>query len=210
MPNFKDSDITSMESRYRARLINSLSGFKSANLLSTISSNGIENLCVISSAFHLGADPALLGFIVRPDSVQRDTLSNLREIPYCTLNHINKEIVERAHQTSARYPSQISEFKECLLTPQYKEDMPAPYVKESHIQLGLKMIREQQIPENGTHLIISKILSVSIPDDSLREDGSVDIALAKSLSVSGLDEYHEAKTLGRLSYAKPDKKLEWL
>ncbi|MGS0728486.1 flavin oxidoreductase, partial [Shewanella sp. 0m-11] len=67
-------DIEQMEQRVRARLINSLSGFKSANLVATISEDGHNNVAIISSCFHLGASPALMGMVIRPDSVPRDTL----------------------------------------------------------------------------------------------------------------------------------------
>ena len=52
-------EIIEMESRYRAHFINSLSGFKSANLVATVDKKGLENLSIVSSCFHLGADPAL-------------------------------------------------------------------------------------------------------------------------------------------------------
>ncbi len=42
-------DIEKMEQRSRARLINSLSGFKSANLVATISEDGHSNVAIISS-----------------------------------------------------------------------------------------------------------------------------------------------------------------
>ena len=100
--HFNSSDIIGLDQRFRVNFINSLSGFKSSNLIGTISDKGETNLCIISSAFHLGADPALLGFIIRPDVSPRHTLNNLRENSVCTLNHVNSQIVEKAHQTSAR------------------------------------------------------------------------------------------------------------
>jgi len=65
----------------RVNLINSLSGFKSANLLGTRASNGQENLSIVSSCFHLGADPALIGMIIRPHSVDRHSLELLYTQP---------------------------------------------------------------------------------------------------------------------------------
>jgi hypothetical protein len=40
-----------------------------ANVYIDFSGNNNTNLAIFSSAFHLGANPALMGFIVRPDSV---------------------------------------------------------------------------------------------------------------------------------------------
>jgi flavin reductase (DIM6/NTAB) family NADH-FMN oxidoreductase RutF len=195
------------ESRDRARLINSLTGYKSANLIGTIGEDGVTNLCIVSSAFHLGANPALIGFIIRPDSVPRDTLQNLRSMKLCTLNHVNSKIYEQAHQTSARYPNEVSEFEECSLTEEYLNDFKAPFVKESNIKISLKVIREELIPENGTHLIITQIQDIHLPKESLSKDGSVDINQADTVCVSGLDTYYTTEKLSRLSYAKPSKPL---
>jgi hypothetical protein len=41
----------------------------------------------------------------------------------------------------------------------------------------------------------------------LLDDGYVDIEKAETITISGLDNYHETKRIARLSYAKPDIKL---
>ena len=76
---FNASDIANMEQRYRANFINALSGFKSANLIGTISKSGQHNLAIVSSVFHIGAHPPLMGMIMRPHTVPRDTLQNIKD-----------------------------------------------------------------------------------------------------------------------------------
>ena len=88
---FLESEIESLDKRYRANLINSLSGFKSANLLGTKDATGQENLAIISSAVHIGADPATMGVIFRPNTVPRHTYENILETKEFTVNHIAKE-----------------------------------------------------------------------------------------------------------------------
>ena len=73
---------------------------------------------------------------MRPFSVERHTYNNIKETNYFTINHINKEIYKQAHQTSARYDKDVSEFDECGLTPEYSDTIKAPYVKESKIKIG--------------------------------------------------------------------------
>jgi flavin reductase (DIM6/NTAB) family NADH-FMN oxidoreductase RutF len=134
---FSSSDILEMESRQRAAFINSLSGFKSASLIGSIDSNGNTNLAVFSSVVHLGSNPALIGFINRPDSTSRHTLENILETNCFTINHINAAIYKQAHQTSARYDKTISEFDATGLTPEFSKLLEAPYVRESQIKYGL-------------------------------------------------------------------------
>jgi flavin reductase (DIM6/NTAB) family NADH-FMN oxidoreductase RutF len=97
-----------LEKPYRTNFVNSLSGFKSANLIGTISKEGKTNLAIFSSVIHVGANPPLMGFLMRPVSVERHTYNNIKETNYFTINRINKEIFKKAHQTSAKYDKDIS------------------------------------------------------------------------------------------------------
>jgi len=195
--------IESLDKLYRTNFINSLSGFKSANLIGTISKEGKTNLAIFSSVIHVGANPPLMGLLMRPVSVERHTYTNIKETGYFTINHINKENFKQAHQTSARYDKDVSEFDECGLTPEYSETIKAPYVKESTIKIGLKFVEEQEIKSNGTIFIVGEIVEIILPDDVVAKDGYIDIEKAGTIAISGLDNYHETKRIARLSYAKP-------
>jgi flavin reductase (DIM6/NTAB) family NADH-FMN oxidoreductase RutF len=65
------SEIEKMGRIERLNLVNSCTGYKSANLIATISNEGKTNVAVFSSITHLGSDPALIGFILRPTTVPR-------------------------------------------------------------------------------------------------------------------------------------------
>ncbi|MFV7785733.1 flavin reductase family protein [Shewanella marisflavi] len=199
------NQLAEMEQRYRAHLVNSLSGFKSANLIGTISESGQTNLAIVSSVFHLGADPALVGFISRPNSVARDTLSNIIATSSYTINQVNSDIWQQAHQTSARYQPQQCEFAEVGLTPEYYQEVQAPFVAQSQLKYGVKLESYQRIELNQTFLVIGSITDILLDDVALKNDGSIDIEQLNSVCVSGLDCYHRTERLGRLSYAKPGK-----
>ena len=101
MKHISRDDISQMEKVERLNLINSCTGYKSANLLATKSLNGKSNVAIFSSVTHLGSNPALIGFIMRPTTVPRDTYKNIRETGYFTVNHITANMIEDAHHTSA-------------------------------------------------------------------------------------------------------------
>lgn len=204
------TDIQAMEKRKRALFINSLSGFKSANLVGTIDSNGTTNLAIVSSVFHLGADPALMGMIFRPNSVPRDSLENILQTQHYTLNGVSSSIIKPAHQTSARYPASTSEFEAVGLTTEYSATHPAPYVKESPLKIGLQYVEHQTLQVNNTVLMIGKITEVLTQDNVMREDGYLDIEALDIVALSSLDSYHTTQRAFRLSYAKPDKPVSEL
>jgi flavin reductase (DIM6/NTAB) family NADH-FMN oxidoreductase RutF len=192
-----------MEQRQRAHLINSIGGFKSVALIGSTDTKGQTNLAIFSSIVHIGSNPPLLSFIMRPDSVERHTLANILDSRFYTINHINAHIYEKAHQTSARYPKLVSEFDATGLTPEYKNEFVAPFVKESQIQIAMEFKERIEISINQTIMIIGEIKAIYFPSDCLSLDGFMNIEKAGTISVSGLDSYHTTQVLKRLDYAKP-------
>lgn len=193
-----------MDKRYRTNFINSLSGYKSANLIGTVSPNGVSNLAIFSSVVHLGADPALVCFINRPHTVERQTLENIYATGYYTINHVSQHFYQQAHQTSARYSAEVSEFSETGLLEQHT-NFSAPYVADSSLKYGVKFAQAIDIELNQTLLVIGEVVEVICDRDSIESDGKINIEKLGSVAVSGLDEYHLASSLGRLAYAKPNR-----
>lgn len=206
MKFFDKASILGAESFYRRDLINSLSGYKSLNLIGTRNKEGKTNLSPFSQVFHIGATPPLVGVLFRPNTVARHTLENILETGYFTLNHVTEAFFRQAHQTAARYEE--SEFEETGIEKIYKEDFFAPFVLQSPVQVGCKLIEYQTLQVNGTVLVIGFIEMVFVDEKGLRTDGSLDLNLLGTVTVSGLDEYHLGKKLARLSYPKPGKDVE--
>lgn len=200
---YNEQAIVAFERRYRANFINSLGGFKSLVLIGTKNRDGSENLATFSSLFHLGADPALCGIILRPATDFSSTLENILDQGCYTVNHVSPAFVHQAHQCSAKYPKCVSEFEQVGLTPEYLENIPAPFVQESNIKFACNFVQKTAIELNGTTLVIGQITAVLVPDNYLKEDGYIDIEEAGTVTTSGLDSYHTTSRIERLPYAKP-------
>ena len=199
--------IQQLEKQERVLLINSLGGFKSVALVGTVDKKRNENLAIFSSFFHIGANPPLIGMIFRPSPPERDTLNNILETGFYTINHINESIYRQAHQTSARYDASISEFDVTNLKSEFKNDFFAPFVTESNIQLGIEFKEKIEISANNTIMIIGEIVQIYVPENCIQNDGFIDLEKASTVTCSGLDSYHKTIKLDRLSYAKPDKEI---
>ena len=200
---FTSKELIEQEKPYRTNFINSLSGFKSLQLLGTKNQDGETNLAIFNSIFHVGANPPYIGLVVRPDGPEHDTLKNILGQEYYTLNNVKEEFYQQAHQTSARYVSGESEFKTCDFEEEYIAGFPVPFVKESSIQIGLKLKEVIPVKANGTTIVIGEIVLIRIDKKYLLDDGMVDLEAAGSITVAGLDSYHRTQKIGRLSYAKP-------
>jgi flavin reductase (DIM6/NTAB) family NADH-FMN oxidoreductase RutF len=200
-------EIENLQERYRAHLINSLGGFKSLALIGTKSIQENENLAVFSSFFHIGANPALCGIIIRPNQENQNTLGNILNTKSYTINHVLPEFYLEAHQCSAKYPEGISEFKQVGLKSEYLEGVFAPFVKKSKIKFACEFVQKIDIELNGTTLIIGKIIKIIVPNSLVAIDGFIDLEKAGSVTCSGLDSYHQTKKIARLSYAKTDRQI---
>lgn len=196
-------DIENTERIRRLNIINSVSGIKPANLIGTISGNGQSNLAIFSSVVHLGSDPALLGFILRPQNeVPGDTYSNILETGHYTVNHIHTDFTMKAHYTSAKFNKGESEFDACGFKEEYLFDHPAPFVKESNLKIGMKFLKSVPIEVNNTSLIIGQIEHLVIPDEAINESGYIDLSLVSDVGISGLNLYYRLEKLASYPYAR--------
>lgn len=202
------TDLERLDKRNRSNFINALSGVKSANLIGTSNENKQTNLSIVSSVVHLGSDPPLIGFIQRPTTVERHTYENIINTENFTINAVNTEIVKQAHQTSARYKKEQSEFDEVGLTPEWLNEFKAPFVLESFLKIGVELEEIIPISSNNTELIVGKIQDVYLPSEIYNSDGSVSLDKISAVGINGLDTYLEVKKLVRLSYAKPNTPLK--
>ena len=208
MKQFNSKDIEEMDRIFRLNLINSLSGYKSANLIGT-KNDSSENLAIFSSVIHLGSNPPLLGFIMRPHTVARHTLENIKATGFYTINHISAQMEERAHYSSASFEADQSEFELCNIVSEYLNNFPAPFVKESQIKIGMNLVQEIPIEINQTIMIIGKIQTVYLNEGTLKENGSLDLNHAEVLCISGLNDYHLPKQIASFPYARVNELPQW-
>ncbi|MEZ4983772.1 MAG: flavin reductase [Saprospiraceae bacterium] len=195
------TEIPTLDKQYRRNFFNTLPGPRGVHLIGTKGHKGVENLGLFSSVVHIGATPPLLGVIVRPLTVPRHTYHHIKAKGYYTLNTIHPEILRQAHQASAHYPIETSEFAATGLTPWYSDAIPVPYVAESLVKIGLKWVEEHTIAANGTLFLVGEVVEVLLPDDCVSDEGHVNHELLNTLTVSGLDTYFSVEQIARLPYA---------
>ena len=187
----------------RLNIINSITGVKPANLIGSISENGHSNLAIFSSIVHLGSNPALLGFILRPQhEVRRDTYDNIIQTKYYTINHIPSDYVENAHYTSAKFNKEDSEFERCKFTEEYLFDFDAPFVKESRVKIGLKLEEMLPIELNKCVMVIGSIQHLWVDDVAVEDDGQINLELLDDVGIGGLNSYYKLKRIAQFPYAR--------
>lgn len=198
----KTHEVNSWSHSYRLKFINSLSGYKGAHLIGSKGKNGITNLAIFNSIIHISSEPARLGFIMRPLSVRRDTYINILNTEYFTINHVHKSFIEQAHFTSIKLESTESEFTLCNLKEQYISDFHAPFVAESNIKIGLKLVEDILIENSECRLIVGEVLLVDTKEEYIEKDGQLDLEKSNNVCVTGLNQYSSVKKLINIPYAR--------
>lgn len=202
------ADILNMPKVKRLNLINSIVGFKSANLIGTKNTNGRSNLAIFSSVIHMGSNPPIVGMVLRPTSVARHTYENIKNFGFYTINHVHHKFIANAHQTSAKYKKTTSEFDVCDFTEYYSPEFPAPYVIESKVKIGVSFVEEHPIKINGTLLVVGQIMEIILPEKAVEEDGFVKLSKLGTSTINGLDMYGKVQTLSRFEEAQTNAPLK--
>ena len=206
MIHYSEEDIEDLDKVFRINLVNSCTGYKSANLIGTKSNEGIPNVAVFSSIVHLGSNPPLLGFFLRPTEIfPRNTYTNIKENGVYTINSIYREIIDDSHHTSAKYDKNISEFSVTNLEEEYINKIYPPFVKNSPIKIEMKFIEEIKIKANKCKLIVGKIVSLHLEKKMLEKDGFLSLNKGEIPTISGCDAYSIPEDYDRKKYQKPNK-----
>lgn len=197
-------EILSWEREYRRAFVNTLSGIKAAFLLATQDQNGRNNLALFTSVVHLGAAPPLLGVVLRPAQSRQDTRRIIQPGTPFSLNAVSLNQMEAAHQCSAHYPADQSEFDACRLTPWFSATHRAPFVKESPLKIGLTAVDLMDVKANGTRFVVASVTEVHLEEKLLGPDGQIRPHDAQLCGVVGLNAWHSHQPEKNIPFARID------
>ena len=200
MKNLSKKDIMKMDRFDRVNLISSVSGIKAAMLIGTISKHNISNVAIFSSIIHLGSNPALIGLLIRPQTKRvSDTYRNIKSNKSFTINHVNKNIISKAHYTSAKTSSNTSEFDDVGLTEEYIGNLQSPFVKEADVGLGLIYCDEISL-SNKCILVIGEIDNIKLKNDFADVNGLINLSDCNSIGVDGIGHYYKLNLTKNYEY----------
>ncbi len=206
---FDKKDIANLEKIKKINLMNSITGIKPAILVGTKSLENVTNLAIFSSIVHISSNPPLLGFFLRTNKkIRRDTFENIKHNNSYTFNHVSSSMVKRAHLTSAKFDKNISEFDTCKFTEDYTYDIAAPFVKESNVKIGMSLSEIVEMDCTESKLIIGEIIFISISNNFLENDFSLNLEKSTSIAVCGLNHYYKNKKNISLPYPKIFNKVK--
>ena len=203
MKHYTKKNIIELEKVKRLNIINSITGIKPGNLIGSMDNDKTTNLAIFSSVVHLGSQPALLGFILRPQvNVVRDTYNNIMSNKLYTINHLPENYTLNGHYTSTKFNSDESEFEFCKFTEWFHDGFDAPFVKESSLKIGLKFQESIPIKINNTIMIVGSVEHIFVNSEALSEEGYIDLEKLHSTGIGGLNSYYKLKKISSYPYAR--------
>lgn len=205
---YEHDEISGLETAYRRTLLNTISGVRPVHLVGSVSPQGLTNAAPFNSVVHVGANPPFLGMIVRPDTVERHTLENIRNTGIWTLSQLPIQYARQLHWASAKFPANVSEFSAVGLREGYREGFAAPFADAAPVRMGLRLAEEYPIASNGTYFLVGKVEWVSVKNDLLQEDGRVAHGAGDIAAVAGLDAYYTTQLEDRFAYARPEEEVQ--
>lgn len=175
--------------------------------VSTQSNEGINNLAPFSYFNGVCSAPPALCFspVNKLDGSKKDTVINIESNGQFVVNLVPHELAKSMHQTSAEYPSDVSEFDSVQLTPLDSLKIKPPRIAESPVQFECELLQLIPIGEGplAANLIIGKILLFHIDDSVLDDRKKIDPDKLDTIGRMGGLEY--ATTRDRFAF--PPAKL---
>jgi flavin reductase (DIM6/NTAB) family NADH-FMN oxidoreductase RutF len=208
MQHFNSNTINSWDRFYRANFVNTLSGFKSATLIGTVKPNGQPNLGLFSNVIHLGADPAIIGFINRPLAAAPHTIANLQRTGTYTMNLLPAQYAPQMHAASTKLDDATDEFAYCNLTTEWQPNINAPFVQEAVVKYALQFLEVIPITHNNTFLVLGTLTDAFVPKQLIEADGFIALEKAQTLTTLGIDGYYTTQKTNRYQYAKQGQPIQ--
>jgi flavin reductase (DIM6/NTAB) family NADH-FMN oxidoreductase RutF len=179
---------------------------------STIDKDGNINLSPFSYFNVFSVNPPVCVFSpsrrVR-DNTTKHTLENLKEVPECTINIVNYDMVQQMSLASVEYAKGVNEFIKSGLTPVASELVRPPRVAESYVQFECVVKDIIALGDNhgAGNLVVAEIKIIHINEDILDAHGRIDQAKIDHVARLGADWYCRVTADNLFNVAKPNAKI---
>lgn len=137
--------------------------------VSTLSAAGVRNLAPYSFFTVACADPPILSVT---SIGHKDTYGNVRDTGEFVVNIGTESLMEQMNASSAPLAPEVDEFVATGLTPENSDVVAAPRVAEAPV--AFECVRHDVIELGSSAMVLGRVVSVSIADEVLADDGLPD------------------------------------
>lgn len=159
------------------------------------------NIITVAWAGTVCSSPAMLSIAVRKERYSHAIISETKEF---VVNLVTKKLTFATDYCGVKSGRDVDKFKEMHLTPQESQNVSAPGIAESPVNIECRVVDVKPL---GSHdLFIAEVVGVTV-DDSYMDSKNVFHLNDASLVAYSHGEYYElGKKIGRFGYSVQKKK----
>ena len=159
-----------------------------------------SNILTVAWTGIINSDPAKTYISIRKERYSYDIIKNTKEF---VINLTTKDLVFATDFCGVRSGKNIDKFKEMKLSKQPGNEVKAPLIGESPINIECRVT---DIVELGSHdMFISDILCVDVAKDLVDDKGKLDLTKANLIAYSHGEYFTLGEKLGKFGFSVKKK-----
>ena len=167
-----------------------------AVLVSVADKQGNTNILTIAWAGTVCTNPPMVSISVRPSRFSHHMLMESREF---VINLTTKELVFATDYCGVKSGREVDKWKELHLTPLASQEVAAPSIAESPVNIECKMERVEHL---GSHdLFLASVVAVRVDSRYMDQNGSFHLEKAQPIVYSHGEYYDLGAKLGKFGYS---------
>ncbi len=172
-----------------------------AVLVSVADKQGNTNILTIAWAGTVCTNPPMVSISVRPSRFSHHMLMETREF---VINLTTKELVFATDYCGVKSGREVDKWKELHLTPLASQEVAAPSIAESPVNIECKVERVEHL---GSHdLFLASVAAVRVDKQYLDQNGSFHLEEAQPIVYSHGEYYDLGTKLGKFGYSIQKKR----
>lgn len=167
-----------------------------AVLVSVADKQGNTNIITIAWAGTVCTNPPMVSISVRPSRFSHHMLMESREF---VINLTTKELVFATDYCGVKSGREVDKWKELHLTPLVSQEVAAPSIAESPVNIECKVERVEHL---GSHdLFLASVVAVRVDNRYMDQNGSFHLEKAQPIVYSHGQYYDLGAKLGKFGYS---------
>ena len=167
-----------------------------AVLVSVADKQGKTNILTIAWAGTVCTNPPMVSISVRPSRFSHHMLMESREF---VINLTTKELVFATDYCGVKSGREVDKWKELHLTPLVSQEVAAPSIAESPVNIECKVERVEHL---GSHdLFLASVVAVRVDNRYMDQNGSFHLEKAQPIVYSHGEYYDLGAKLGKFGYS---------
>lgn len=171
-----------------------------AVMVSVRGKNGEDNIITVAWAGTVCTNPPMVSISVRPE---RHSYQMIKESGSFVINLTTEELCYATDYCGVRSGRDVDKFKEMKLTKVEAEEISAPMIGESPVNIECKV--EQVLELGSHHMFLAKVMAVHADEAYMDERGRFDLNRAKPIVYSHGEYFGIGKKQGTFGYSVKKK-----